>query len=567
MKITIKKESLDLASLQNDYALQAITCINLWFIPLTNGTCHCGSSVHNAVICNEKTKVVEVLDCYCMTPEHTTGHMVVGNCFYNCVNMSSTKNYKDSLYIHVPSNCSYLHRTGTLCGQCNYSDNYFPPPYSYNMECIKCDESNSWWWYITVAFVPLTVFIGIILVFRISVVSPDLRAFVCISQIISAPVQVRIILLSTKYTSPLVATLTKILSTIYGIWNLDFFRTVLPNICLHLKTLQVISLDYMIAVYPMLLMVLAYILVELHGYGCRPVLFLWKPFHKIFAQFRREWNIQTSLIDAFASFFLLSIMKLFSVSFDFLIPTTLYISTGESIGYYLYYDPNIKYMKNEHLYFALLALIVLLLFIFLPLSLLVLSTFSCVQRRLQINIVHQFLHTFQKYYKDGTNGTRDCRWFSTYNIFSLIGVYMIYSFTLTGYTYQLATVYFLTVAIIVLIIEPYKEEYAIYNSVDCVVFLWHAMFTASITLINIVGYIQSEFLVLAYVIIDSVCILPLLLIMVIVVNRLIGCFKTKRESDINESLAHRITNTDEYIDNCGYVTLHSQQSIDSNTET
>lgn len=93
------------------------------------------------------------------------------------------------------------------------------------------------------------------------------------------------------------------------------------------------------------------------------------------------------------------------------------------------------------------------------------------------------------------------------------------------------------------------------------------MFTASITLINIVGYIQSEFLVLAYVIIDSVCILPLLLIMVIVVNRLIGCFKTKRESDINESLAYCITNTDEYIDNCGYVTLHSQQSIDSNTET
>ena len=58
------------------------------------------------------------------------------------------------------------------------------------------------------------------------------------------------------------------------IWNLDFFRTLLPGVCLHLTTLEVLALDYLIAVCPMLLMVIAYVLVELHGYGFRPVLFI-----------------------------------------------------------------------------------------------------------------------------------------------------------------------------------------------------------------------------------------------------------------------------------------------------
>ena len=67
--------------------------------------------------------------------------------------------------------CGYLHRTGTLCGQCVH--NYYRAAYSYTFYCIYCEESK-WLLYIVVAYAPLTVFIILILIFRVSVVSPKL---------------------------------------------------------------------------------------------------------------------------------------------------------------------------------------------------------------------------------------------------------------------------------------------------------------------------------------------------------------------------------------------------------
>ena len=80
----------------------------------------------------------------------------------------------------------------------------------------------------------------------------------------------------------------------------------------------------------MLLMVIAYTLVKLHGHGVRPVLFMWRPFHYFFARFRREWDLRTSIIDAFVTFFILSTTKLFSVSFHLLMPTELFTPYGDS---------------------------------------------------------------------------------------------------------------------------------------------------------------------------------------------------------------------------------------------
>ena len=70
----------------------------------------------------------------------------------------------------------------------------------------------------------------------------------------------------------------KILGTWYGIWNLDFFRTVLPPICLDITPLQALVLDYAIAFYPLLLVVMTYILISLHSRDVRVVVWLWKPF-------------------------------------------------------------------------------------------------------------------------------------------------------------------------------------------------------------------------------------------------------------------------------------------------
>ena len=58
--------------------------------------------------------------------------------------------------------------------------------YSYEFKCIRCDsELENWGLYIVFAFLPLTVFIVIILVFRINVTSPKLYMYVYAAQTLS----------------------------------------------------------------------------------------------------------------------------------------------------------------------------------------------------------------------------------------------------------------------------------------------------------------------------------------------------------------------------------------------
>ena len=540
------------------------SCSDLWFTR-RNDTCHCGSTVHGVVTCNEQTKEVMVLDCYCMT-NHSANQTVVGACLYNCVNLSHAVEYQDHVYHQAPSDChTHLHRNGTLCGECEIG--YFPRAYSYEIDCSNCTSPDNWWAYIAVAYLPLTIFIAIILVFRISVVSPKLHAFVSLAQIISVPVYAQKIILGAKFTNHLLDVVAIAYISAYAIWNLDFFRALMPDICLQLTTLEVLALDYLIAVYPMLLMVIAYTLVELHGYGFRPVLLVWRPFHYFFVRFRREWNIQTSIVDAFVTFFILSTTKLFNGSYYLLIPTLLYDVKGEYIGLYSYSYPKLEYMKGEHLPYALLALTVIGLFIVLPLSLLVFSSFRCVRQcKMRIHVLEEFLHAFQQYYKDGTNGTMDCRWYAAYYILVNLGLCLLFGVCVgtRSIVYIFLIIYFILLAFIVLLVEPYKEEYAFYNVLDCVQYLWLAIFCSSIVFLDLSSLFQREYMLCTCFVIVCVSTLPLIYIAALVIYK-IGkrsglnfCNKYQVEIDLNDSLPDRVYNPNQYKDNCGYVPIHNQ---------
>ena len=307
------------------------------------------------------------------------------------------------------------------------------PAYSYDLKCIRCDSQlENWGLYIVFAFLPLTVFIVITLVFRINVLSPKLLMFVLAAQCISDPAFVKIIL---NYTPVQTKTVANVIPTLYGIWNLDFFRVnVLPGVCINAISLHILMLDYLVALYPMLLIATAYIIVELHDSGFRPLLYMWKPFHRFFARFRRQWGIQTTLMDAFVTFFFLSTTKLFSVSFSLLNYTLLYKSDGKPYSLNLYYDPNIKYFSREHLPYALLALGILIVFIVFPTSLLLCYHCKVYQKcltkcHIRGPTLDEFVDTFQKYYKDGSNGSWDCRWFAGFFILFKAFLYLCYALT------------------------------------------------------------------------------------------------------------------------------------------
>ena len=104
---------------------------------------------------------------------------------------------------------------------------------------------------------------------------------------------------------------TKILLTLYGMFNLDFFRLVLPPFCIssQLRPIHAVSLGYISVFYPFLLILLTWLCVELHGCNFRPIVCLWKRFHGCFVRLR-SWNTKSDLIDVFTSFFLLSCFKI-----------------------------------------------------------------------------------------------------------------------------------------------------------------------------------------------------------------------------------------------------------------
>ena len=392
------------------------TCLenNMWFVwnNKTN-SCQCGDYLNGVVQCNAATNTLSVFKCYCLTLEHTMqGHTlaVVGNCIFNCVNSSTWFKEINIMYNSAPSDCASLNRQGTLCGQC--LDGYTVPAYSYEFKYIRCDsELENWGLYIVFAFVPLTVFIVIILVFRINVLSSKLNMFVFAAQILSIPILLRIILYAISLAKIHLRIAVFPLATLYGIWNLDFFRVnVLPDVCINAIPLHILVLDYLIAIYPMLLMAVAYTIVELYDFGFRSLLYMWKPFHYFFARFRRQWGIQTTIMDAFVTFFFLSTTKLLSVSCDLLIGTRLFTNDEKLYSWNLYYDPSIEYFGREHLPYALLAIGILTVFIAFLASLLLFYQCKvyrkCLKKcHIKGKMLNEFVDSFQKYYKNGSNGT------------------------------------------------------------------------------------------------------------------------------------------------------------------
>ena len=496
----------------NDTTVKPSTlpCAGVWSIPVEkNGSvgCKCGDDLSGLVLCDESTLKVQLHLCYCMTFYAKDSNItVVGPCLHKCHyshsfyhivhynsipdDVSELSNYTCSIKTPHSSSVQSLNRDGQLCGKCK--EGFAPPAYSYDWHCVSCSLHDTSWkrnWakYFAIAYLPLTVCFIVIVVFHINTTSPSLKAFVFISQISASPMLVK------AYTSYLdqwsVSDLyeVKTLVSLYGFWNLDFFRMFYPLFCLHpnMSSLQVLALDYGIAVYPLLLIVVTYTLVELHDHNCRIVVSLWKPFHRCFVCFRRQWNIRTSLINAFVSFLQLSYVKLLIVSFYFLTPVHLYTVSGQPVKEsYLLFDATIEYFGQHHLPYAILATVILSVFNIFPMLLLCFYPCLWFQKflnccRLSHHALHTFMDAFQGCYRNRTDGTRDCRWFSAVYFMAQILIFFIALIVPTIQIFALFTGMLLLLPLILTaVVQPYKSS--LYNSIDVVLLVIFVLFFFSV---------------------------------------------------------------------------------------
>ena len=394
-----------------------------WFL-YNNATkqCICGDDLGGVVHCESEYKSVYLLQCHCMTYDDQF-RVTVGKCFTNCVLRTSDVSFQ--MYLKVPSDIEMLNeamcgerwnRTGRLCGACK--PGYYPLVYSYEVKCVECEHSGigNWLKYVCSAFLPLTIFFLFILGFGISATSPKLEAFILYAQIVTTPANIRIVLEwfdSGKYPTYF-AYICHLLSSLYSVWNLDFFRTLLPQNCVKISTLKLLALDYIIAAYPIVLIIITYFLVDLYDRQFFPVVWLTKPFKRCGQFVGSTINLKSSILNAFSTFLILSYGKFLTVSFDLLVFTRVYAPDGKMIRNVLYYDASIEYFGKEHLPYGILAITVTILFIVLPLVFTFIHPLKCFKGITgKWPALRICLDTFQGYYKDGTDGTRDCRFFSS----------------------------------------------------------------------------------------------------------------------------------------------------------
>ena len=493
-----------------------------WF-HCQSGRCQPGPPLPSGVLSFDNKSV---LNCYCVTYNKLEDSVEIGKCIFNCMKADSL--FHDGIYSKLPSNssdlnkmfCDRFNRQGTLCGQCK--DDHFPLAYSFNLTCVKCPHSKTnWIKYVSVAFVPLTAFYFIILLFKVNIVSSHLYGFVMYCQAMAMPVQARFFFIARfEYTS-----LIEIVGSLYGIWNLDFFRPLDLGICLKTSTQFNLTLDLLVAVYPLLLMIVTYLIIHLYDHNFRPLVMLWKPFQRVFSIFRDKWDIRSSVIDSFATFFLLTNLKFLSIAYDLLNPVQVFrlSSTGNiTTSQKLYYDATIDYFGSTHLPYAILAIVVLLVFVLLPVLMLMLYPFRWFQKILNVlpvrwHVLHTFMDSFQGCYKDGTEpGTRDCRWFVSF-FFIVRCILFVLPIFITGALYfPVGSIILTLFALLLVIVQPFKAKFSHYSSINATYALFIALFYAAMTEIALSNHAWI-FLTISF----TIVLLPLLYVSLITLKWII----------------------------------------------
>ncbi len=325
-----------------------------WLVESKTGECECADSLDGLIYCDRNTKEVFISSQFCMSYDVDRGEEVVGRCPYIYTSFFELNTTNIGLYVKLPSDvselerlfCDPLNREGYFCSKCK--KNHRHPMYPDFLKCVKCDPKHytmNWVLYIIVSFVPLTIFLTLVLCLRISATSAPMNSFIFVSQIITLPPFERQFYrtINSAVFPNWIKVFMHFLHSLYGIWNLNFFTTLFPPFCVPRQTaIDDIFLAYVAALYPLLLLIFLYMLIELHSKNFRVLVWLWKPFQFGYKRFQRRWNIRSSIIDAFATFFLLSYVKLLFITYDLLASSEIWSKNGSVIEITSYFDANIK---------------------------------------------------------------------------------------------------------------------------------------------------------------------------------------------------------------------------------
>jgi len=488
----------------------------------SNGTAVCHEIHNDGIIC--KCGHVYVRDCYCANYNNETNSIEFGKCIYGC-NRGQFHHIDDG-YFKVPQNnselnanmCGAFHRDNTLCGRCE--DTYYPMAFSYNMSCVKCEQTHwNWLKLVLFVFVPLTVFCFLIIIFNINVTSTYLHGFILFSQAVSMPAMSRVVLIALE-GNPKFLLFVKVLATFFSIWNLDILRMFSPTICFHMTYIDTLLLDLIIGLYPLVLVIITYFMISLYDKKSRIVILLWKPFGHLLSRFHSYFQIKTSIIDSFATFFVLSNVKFMSVCFDMLAFVNVYeLSSSDKViqEKKLFYDASSN--VYSHKFRVIIINLVLIVLIILPIFLLLFYPFKWFQKLLNViplrwHVLHTFVDVFQGGFKNGSDRkTSDFRWFSAFFFFIRLHVFIIYVLTLSSIFFCYVAIVSIFIVILLITIQPFRSEHE--NSINVGFLLLLSAWYVSVLGVDVAQFVDVHMIAVFQGIGSVASILPVIFILIL----------------------------------------------------
>ena len=442
--------------------------------------CYIDKLIHKDIVKCSKEGAALIGYNECVTYDEDSNTISVGFCSYFEI-QGHIEADNEPGFVSLPDNiselnsymCEPMNRRGLLCNECK--DGYGLSATSTKLKCCEC-TMNVWaavLLNLLLEIIPVFVFYVIILVFQISITSPPMPSFILFSNI-----SLIIINYNLVYTDK-VFYADNALVTLYAIWTLDFFRHVVPPVCIspRLNALHIHYIQNISTIFPFILIVLTYVSIELHSCNFKLVVWTWKALDRtLLKHVKVKRDSERTVVDTFATFFLLSFAKLTITLLLPLHPIRIHdinnsdLTTSLRVNSFTY--PSDKFLSSDHLPLVVVSLSMFVVFLLPPVFLLTLYPFRpfrslifkyCPKRfKGCLNI---FLEKYNFCYRDGLNGGRDMRSLASLYFFFILFVYMFWTIHKSYFLIGLLSG---GCSLMVAIVQPYKKKYM--NVADALIF-------------------------------------------------------------------------------------------------
>ena len=456
--------------------------ITILSAPQQYSHCVCGEPLLFQIECNEDY-TSSLLSGNCAFWNNRTGRTVVGQCPYVFENHllagHSMKLPRDVLTLNSWL-CSHLNReTGTTaCGRCTNGTG--PSVSSLGSQCTHCSPVNILY-YILLHYLPATVIFLFILIVQVNITSTPMVYYILYSNAWAVYLKTPngFSIYSLVFAGNYYKYILRAFFFLHSICTFDPLYVISPPLCIssRINDIDVQYFEMLKTAYPFLLLLLGYAGIELHARDFKPVVVLWRPIYRNITRLKRSWNPHLSLVQAFATIFFLSYLKLSSLVFVPFIFTDFIDDHGEYVSHsrVTYIDPTVPVGHPKHITLTVVSMVILV-FIILPPILLLMTYPTRLFRKLQENFPPRvnlalkiFVSTYQGWYKDGTDGTRDYRFYSWLTPAAFIIImaiqYGITSIPVFSYGYPMMIwhiniILFFSLTTLIATLKPHKSEIA-----------------------------------------------------------------------------------------------------------